>query len=264
MSFAGKTIIVTGAASGIGAETTRQLKALGAKVIGMDINDSGHNADEHIHVDLSDPASIEVAAAQVKEPVDGLANIAGVPPSLGQVKVVQINFMGLVKLTECLVSKIADGGAIVNVASLAGAGWPNNLENVKQLIALESFDDVAGYVEDKNIVNDGLTSDAAYPHSKEAVIVWTIKNAARWSDRGIRMNVVNPGPVETPIIGDFIASFGEAAAKDIEDGGGAGKPEGIAPSIVFMLSEQANWISGAALPVDGGVYAKIQGGIFEL
>lgn len=262
MSFSGKTIVVTGAASGIGAETTRELKALGARVIGMDINDSTNNADEHIQVDLSNPASIEAAAEQLQGPVDGLANIAGVPPSLGQTKVLQINFMGLVKLTECVAPKITDGGSIVNVASLAGAGWPNNLENVKELLSLESFDDVPAYVEAKGIVNDGLASEAAYPHSKEAVIVWTLKNFARWADRGIRMNVVNPGPVDTPILGDFLASFGEAAAKDIEDGGGAGSADGIAPAIVFALSDDAKWINGASIPVDGGVFAKIQGQIF--
>lgn len=258
MSFSGKTIVVTGAASGIGAETCRQLKALGARTIGMDIQDSSDNTDEHVPVDLSDPASIVSATEQIRAPVHGLANVAGVPPASGPLKVLQINFTGLVRLTECMAGKLADGASIVNVASLAGMGWPNNLDNLNELLSLNGFDEIPGYIERKNIVADGLSSDAAYPHSKEAVIVWTLKNFERWADRKIRMNVVNPGPVQTPIIDDFMKSFGEAAARDVEEGGGAGKPEHIAPAIIFALSDEAVWLNGAAIPIDGGVLAKKQ------
>ncbi|MGB5600238.1 MAG: SDR family NAD(P)-dependent oxidoreductase, partial [Thiothrix litoralis] len=113
-----KTYIVTGAASGIGAETTRHLQAQGAKVIGVDRNEAV-DADSFFQVDMSDPTSIDALVAGLPEGVNGLANIAGVPPTAPAPVVMKVNLVGLRHLTNALSPKMADAASIVNIASLA-------------------------------------------------------------------------------------------------------------------------------------------------
>ena len=264
MSFSGKTVVVTGVASGIGAETARLLKAAGAKVIGMDRNETRENVDQFIQLDLADPASIDAAVAQVESGIDALCNVAGVPPTPGPEVVLKVNFIGLRHLTEAIVDKLNNGASIVNVASLAGVKWVQNIETVRAGLKMASNDDVKGFVEQHNIVADGIHSSAAYPFSKELVIAWSIKNANRWADRGIRVNVISPGPVDTPIIGDFVKSFGAHADDDIENAGGAGTVGGIASAIVFLANDSSAWINGQNIGTDGGLQAKMIAGAIGL
>ncbi len=78
-----------------------------------------------------------------------------------------------------------------------------------------------------------------------------------WRDRGIRMNCVSPGPVETPILPDFLETLGEGAAEAAKVMDRPGRPEDIAPVIAFMCSDASNWIRGANIPVDGGMYQHV-------
>ena len=81
MSLQGKRIVVTGAASGIGAASAKLLREKGAYVIGVDRNDASAYCDEYVKVDLANEESIQAAAAQIGGHIDGICNIAGVPPS---------------------------------------------------------------------------------------------------------------------------------------------------------------------------------------
>ena len=81
MSLESKKIVVTGAASGIGAETVKTLKAQGATVIGVDRNEPKENVDQYIKADLADPDSIAAAVETVPSGIDALCNIAGLPPT---------------------------------------------------------------------------------------------------------------------------------------------------------------------------------------
>lgn len=122
-----KTFIVTGAASGIGAETTSYLQAQGAKVIGVDCN-KAPNADSFFQVDMSDPASIETLVARLPDGINGLANIAGVPPTAPAPVVMKVNLVGLRYLSNALIPKMADAASIVNIASLVGFSWQKSLD----------------------------------------------------------------------------------------------------------------------------------------
>ena len=73
----------------------------------------------------------------------------------------------------------------------------------------------------------------------------------------IRMNCVSPGPVETPILPDFLETLGERAAEDAKIMDRPGRPEDIAPVIAFMCSDGSSWIRGANIPVDGGMYQHV-------
>lgn len=253
-----KKIVVTGAASGIGAETAKVIKAQGGTVIGVDRNETTANVDEFIQVDLTDKAAIDAAVAKING-FDGLANIAGLPPTLPAKMVLTVNWVALKYLTESLVGKMNQGGSIVNVASLAGAGWPNAVDSVKDAIANMTFDNIEDFIS-RYEVDDARS----YFYSKEILVVWTMLNRWTWRDNGIRMNSVSPGPVDTPILKDFLATLGERAEEDMKVMDRAGLPTDIAPVIAFLLSDGSGWIRGTNVPTDGGMFSHIQENMFGL
>ena len=250
MNLSGKKIIVTGAASGIGAETAKEIKAQGAHVIGIDINTPEVALDQFIQADLSDPAAIETAVEAVPAGIDGLVNSAGLPPTKDRVSVLKVNFMGLRHLTEKLIGKMNYNAAIVNMASLAGCGWPETGDAIKALIALRDFDGIEALCDAQDIQNEGGRS---YFFTKETLVVWTMMNRWTWRGRGIRMNCVSPGPVETPILPDFLKTLGERAAQDMKIMDRPGRPDDIAPVVAFLCSDASGWIRGANIPCDGGM-----------
>ncbi len=252
MNLTGKTIIVTGAASGIGMESAKLLKQRGAHIIGMDRNEPSDHVDEFIQLDLMDPASIDGAIASVNDSVDVLCNIAGLPPTAPAVNVMTVNFVALRYLTENIINKVKDGGSIVNMASLAGVGWPEAVADINTFIEKASFDNVDSLCQELNI--EGPRS---YFFSKEVLVVWTFKNWNTWKDRGIRVNSISPGPIETPILPDFIETLGERAEEDMKVMGRAGKPEEIAPVVAFLCSDESGWVNGANISTDGGMNAHV-------
>lgn len=250
----GKTYIVTGVASGIGAETCRLLKEQGATVIGIDRNETD-TADQFFQADLSDPASIDELITNLPAGTNGLANIAGLPPTAPASLVMRVNLYGLQRLTNGLVPKMADDASIVNLASLAGFGWPNALEQSTAALALSMDDDVDDFCTSQGLDTD--ESGRSYFLSKEALIIWTMQNRWTWRDRGINMNCVSPGPVDTPILGDFIQTLGARAEEDMKVMDRPGTPQDLAPVVSFALSAHAKWFRGTNLTADGGMSSHI-------
>ena len=185
--LSGKTIVVTGAASGIGAKTAKLLKKQGAKVIGLDRESNVEYVDQYIKLDLLDKSTIETAIEKIDR-IDGLCNIAGLPPTFDRKSVMTVNFVALRFLTEGLLNKMNHGWSIVNVASLAGIGWPQSVEAIKDTLVNVNFDNVEEYCDKYDV--EGPRS---YFFSKEALLIWTMQNRWTWRDRGIRMNCVSPG-----------------------------------------------------------------------
>ena len=99
----GKTVIVTGAASGIGAATAKLLTERGASVIAFDRNPVTENCTQYIAIDLADEASIGAAVAQFDGKADALCNIAGLPPTMSPEMVLKVNVIGLQLFTEQMV-----------------------------------------------------------------------------------------------------------------------------------------------------------------
>jgi len=247
----GKTIIVTGASSGIGAATAKLVAEQGASVISVDIVASKNPVGKFFQTDLASQASIDQLVAALSPGAHGLANIAGLPPTRPASDVIKVNLVGLKYLTRQLVPKLADGASIVNLASLAGLGWPDAKETITASAAL-GFDDVLSFCDTHKL--EGARS---YFFSKEALIVWTMQNRWTWRSRGIRMNSVSPGPVDTPILKDFIETLGERAEEDMKTMDRPATPSDIAPVVTFLLSDEARWIRGTNVPVDGGMYSDI-------
>ncbi|CAB3799294.1 coniferyl-alcohol dehydrogenase [Pararobbsia alpina] len=247
----GKTIIVTGASSGIGAATAAFVASKGASVISVDIVPPANPVGQFVQADLASQDSIDRLVAHLPPGVNGLANIAGLPPTRPATEVIKVNLIGLKYLTRQLVPKLADGASIVNLASLAGLGWADTKEAIRASETL-SFDDVPDFCAAHKI--EGARS---YFFSKEALIVWTMQNRWTWRSRGIRMNAVSPGPVDTPILKDFIETLGQRAEEDMRTMDRAGTPADIAPVVAFLLSDEALWIRGTNVPADGGMYSDV-------
>lgn len=251
MSLSDRTYIVTGAASGIGRETSLELMRRGARVIGVDKDDADH-VDAFYRVDLVDPVSIDELVDRLPGGAHGLCNIAGVPPSEHGSLVLTVNTLALIRLTIALVPKLADGSSIVNLASMAGNGWRDHLDQVTELLDLRwgGLDDFVR----RHHLAEGARS---YFLSKEAVIVWTMQNRWTWRDRRIRMNCVSPGPVETPILDDFLETLGDRAQESVRNMDRFGRPSDVAPVVAFLLSDEAVWFRGANLTPDGGMGAHL-------
>ncbi len=251
----GKTIVVTGIASGIGARIGQLALSLGADVIGLDVNAPASPTGEFVRIDIASAAEIEAVVETLPNRVDALCNVAGVSGLSGAQKTLAINFYGLRALTEAVAPQLREGGAIVNVASIAGYGWRANLERAKAFVAAHGFPDIAALLAEHK-VPDG----EGYPLSKELLLLWTQQAAhqALYKARGLRVNAISPGPVTTPIFAEFRKLFGDPRVDDdIARVGRAGSAPDIAPAALFLCSDGARWINGANLPVDGGLEASI-------
>jgi NAD(P)-dependent dehydrogenase (short-subunit alcohol dehydrogenase family) len=256
----GMRCAVTGAASGIGDAVARVLARSGASVTSLDIKEPTARVDHHIPCDLSDPDSIGAAVEALGTAHDALVNVAGVPGTLPDDTVIKVNFLGLRLLSESLTPRLRDGGAIVNVASTAGWQWPERLPLLLEFVATASFDEGLAWFQ-----ANAPADVPAYFFSKEAVIVYTMRACQSAWARGIRVNSVSPGPVQTPILGDFEDSMG----KDTLDGvkaivGRHATPEDIAPLAVFLASPASRWVNGANLFADGGALGGVLSGVVAM
>ncbi|MGE0698619.1 MAG: SDR family NAD(P)-dependent oxidoreductase [Hyphomicrobiaceae bacterium] len=239
--FDGKSVIVTGAASGIGLAIVRQLTREGARVAGSDINSTllQKVADEigprfsPLTGDVTREADAEALVALAVEQtgrVDAAFNVAGGNKAGYLVDLAETDwdfvidlclkgvFLGMKHQARQMMRQ--GGGAIVNIASL-NAHVP-------------------------------MHAGAAYATAKAGVEMLTRNGALEWADRGIRVNAVLPGLVETPLTRPH---FQDPARLEAFKGripmGRPAQPEEIAAPALFLASSEASYVSGASLVVDG-------------
>lgn len=243
-SLEGKTILVTGAASGIGRATAIQCAEMGAKVLLVDLNEQGlkdsmtlmsRNDTEYRALDLTDlDKLIEMVGSLPK--LDGVASNAGIVLSLlakfsepkDMERIFKINTFSHINLIQQLIAqkKLNKGASIVFTSSMSG-------------------------------VYCGLAGGSLYGATKSAILGYTKALAIELAPRGIRVNTIHPGMIETPL------TAGTALSKELleEDAknyplGRYGKPEEIAYSIVYLLSDATVWMTGTQLLIDGGYSVK--------
>ena len=251
----GKTIVITGISSGIGARVGELAVSLGADIIGIDVNPPVRRLDAFIKADIGSPQGVAEIVQMLPERVDALCNVAGVSGTIGAARTLAINFYGLRELTQSLAPRLREGGAVVNVASIAGYGWRANLDRAMAFVSAPGFPDLGPLLAEHKVPDP-----EAYPLSKEMLLLWTMRAAHQplFKDRGLRVNTVSPGPVTTPILKEFRQIFGDPRVDDdIARVGRAGSAPDIAPAVLFLCSDGARWINGANLPVDGGLEASI-------
>ncbi|HEY1943526.1 MAG TPA: coniferyl-alcohol dehydrogenase [Roseiarcus sp.] len=255
----GKTLVITGISSGIGARVGELAVALGADVVGVDVKPPAAPLGTFVKADLASPQAIAELVEGLPRRIDALCNVAGISGVAGAAKTLAVNFYGLRALSEAVAPRLREGGAVVNVASIAGYGWRANLDRAKAFIDPPGFPDIAALLAEHK-VPDG----EGYPLSKELLLLWTMRAAHRplFRERGVRVNAVSPGPVTTPILGEFRQMFGDPRVDDdIARVGRAGASTDIAPAVLFLCSDGARWINGANLPVDGGLEASVNASV---
>jgi NAD(P)-dependent dehydrogenase (short-subunit alcohol dehydrogenase family) len=240
--FAGKTIIVTGAGSGIGRATATRIAHEGGRVIATDVVAERLDAlrselprleVEIVVGDVAASETIDVLVAAVGERVDGLANVAGImdaflPPSeiddATWGRVFSVNVTGPMRLTRAVLPIMigAGTGAIVNVASEA---------------ALRAS-----------------AAGAAYTASKHAIAGFTKSVAFFHGPQGIRANAVAPGAVSTNIEAPMRSEYAARRVGPIMQTTipPVAEPEQLAAAITWLLSDDSANVNGAVLPSDGG------------
>ena len=258
LGYQGKCVVITGAATGMGAAATARLVALGAEVHALDVAEIAAPVKQSIQVDLARADSIEAAAAKLPQRIDVLFHCAGVPgpPRLDAVATMVVNFIGLRHLTEQLVDRVADGGAIAAISSVAGMGWPKNLDNVRALLEVTDFAAARQWCVDHPDVANG------YLFSKQCIIYYAKALAVRLVSREIRVNTISPCPTDTPMLPDFHAQAGKEFLEEhfLAPVGRNATPEDMAGPLLFLGSRLAGFVSGQDLTVDYGYKAAVETG----
>ena len=261
-SYQGKRVAITGAYSGVGAATATLLKELGAsEIIALDIKPPEHSIDRYIETNMGDPDAVDAAAAQIDGPIDVLFNNAGIAATSAPGLVMRVNYLGLRRLSQALLPKLAQGGAIVNTASIAGGQWPSHLAQILELLAIEDWDESLAWIDaHAELVADG------YSFLKECVQVYTMASAKQTLAAGVRTNSVCPAPIDTPLMPDFRQTMGSGLIDwTVANAGGAmATPEDIGLTLAFLGSEAARYVNGVNLLVDSGFTAAMTTGQVDL
>jgi 3alpha(or 20beta)-hydroxysteroid dehydrogenase len=237
MSLEGKVVVVTGAARGQGAAEVEALAVAGATVVATDVlafeGDAGPSVVRR-QLDVTDPEGWTELASWLSAEYDGvhgLVNNAGVAARerLPHVtletwdRTFAINVTGPMLGIQALVPLMSPGASIVNICSVAA---------------------MAGH------------AAAAYTSSKWALRGLTRTASLELGARGIRVNAVMPGLVDTPLMASASPAFTEAALAEIPLGR-VGVVADIAPTIVFLMSDDSAYYNGAEIVIDGGLSAHV-------
>ena len=246
---------VTGAASGMGKASADRLRAAGHRVIGIDLKDT------EIVADLSTPQgrseAVRATLDRADGRLDGAVLAAGLGPTPGKEKLIaQVNLLGVIDLLVGWRPALAAAGnsKVVVFGSNSATttpGVPNSA--VKAFLAGDT---------DKGVARAGRIPASGpaftYAASKIAVTRWVRRTAVtpRWAGSGIRMNVLAPGAISTPLLDAQLESPLKRAVESFPvPVGGFGQAEQIAQWVEFMLSPAADFMAGSVVVVDGGTEA---------
>ena len=235
----GKVCVITGTASGIGAESARLFAEEGARVVGIDL-DPGAEGELTIQADVSDEDQVRAAFAQARGELgaDRRADEqrrASTPPTTARCwrpsleswqRVQDVNLRSVFLCCKHGIPHLleAGGGSVINVASFVA-------------------------------VMGAAVSQGSYTASKGAVLSLSRELGVEFAGRGVRVNALCPGPVNTPLLKELFAKDPERAAKRLVHipMGRFGEPEEIAKAALFLASDDSSFVTATAFLVDGGL-----------
>ena len=236
----GKVCVITGAASGIGAEAARLFAAEGARVVGVDI-DPGSAGELALQADVADEDQVRGMYERVREElgrIDVLFNNAGINPtddasvletSLEAWQRVQdVNLRGVFLCCKHGIPHLLDGGggSVINTASFVA-------------------------------VMGAAVSQISYTASKGGVLSLSRELGVEFARRGVRVNALCPGPVSTPLLQKLFADDPEKAARRLVHlpMGRFAEPREVAQAALFLASDESSYVTASAFMVDGGLSA---------
>jgi NAD(P)-dependent dehydrogenase (short-subunit alcohol dehydrogenase family) len=244
--FGGRVAVVTGAASGVGRATAHRIASEGGQVAALDISEEGaqRTVDEitsaggkaiALRTDVSDPESVATTMKEIVAqvgPPNTVCNVAGIGKFAHTVeasfddwqRILAVNLTGTFLMCQAALPHLLEnGGTIVNVASTAGIM--------------------------------GQPYSAAYCASKGGVVLLTKSLAVEYLERGVRVNAVAPGGVDTPMMGHFAPppDASKRLMAPLMTPMGFVKPEQVANVIAFLASDDGEYMTGAIVSIDGGL-----------
>jgi NAD(P)-dependent dehydrogenase (short-subunit alcohol dehydrogenase family) len=236
----GKVCVITGAASGIGAETARLFKEEGATVVGVDLAENSEG-DLALQADVADEGQVEGMYARAREEyghIDVLFNNAGISPP-DDVSVLDTSFEAWQRVQDVNLKSVflcckhgiphlldAGGGSVINTASFVA-------------------------------VMGAATSQISYTASKGGVLALSRELGVQFAREGVRVNALCPGPVNTPLLQELFAKDPEKAARRLVHlpMGRFAEASEIAAAACFLASDDASYITASTFLVDGGLSA---------
>jgi NAD(P)-dependent dehydrogenase (short-subunit alcohol dehydrogenase family) len=235
-----KVCVITGAASGIGAETASRFQEEGATVVGVDLNTDGVG-DLVLQADVTDPDQVEGAYRQARERfgrIDVLFNNAGISPS-DDASVLDTSLEAWQRVQDVNLKSVflcckygiphlveAGGGSVINTASFVA-------------------------------VVGAATSQVSYTASKGAVLALSRELGVEFARQGVRVNALCPGPVNTPLLQELFAKDPEKAARRLVHlpMGRFAEAREIANGALFLASDESSYVTAQTFLVDGGLTA---------
>lgn len=272
LGYEGKSVVITGAASGMAHTATELLLSLGAKVYAVDMNECDLPVVKTIKGDLSQKEAIDSVVNELPESIDALFMCHGMGIKPGREKLIQmVNFVGQRYMVEALLPRIVDGGSVTFISSTGGYGWEKNMGNVGAVLAAASFEDAEKWVDGHlDLFAEGSEGPDPYQFSKQCVSAY-VKSKTRskeFIDRRIRINAIGPSFTSTPLIKDFNMAVskdgseasGEQVMHDLflkSWNGRAGKPEEMGYPLVIIGSNLCSYMSGQVVYIDFGMTGEM-------
>ena len=225
-SYENKRVVVTGGATGVGAGLLEVLAEQGAAhVTVLDLKEPTGPHSTFMQCDLSDQVSV--------------------------------NYLALRALSEGLLPKMPDGGAIVNTASIAGGQWPTRLDMINEVLDLGGqWESTLAWLDSHDI------GTQPYAFSKELVQVYTMRSSRPTQAREVRTNSVCPAPIDTPLLKDFRETMTDKLIDwTVEQSKGRPvSPREVGLVLAFLGSDAAAYVNGVNLLVDAGFTAAMTTG----
>ncbi|MGZ4681187.1 MAG: SDR family oxidoreductase [Acidimicrobiales bacterium] len=243
-----RTAVITGSASGIGAAIRSRLEADGMRVIGIDLK------GQEIEADLSTAegraAAVAAALERSEGRIDALVPVAGLGPQIvDRALIVSVNYFGAIELLDALLPALQAGDAAAAVMMCSNSISMTPMPDPTLLDLMVADDEPAA-----RQASVGMDGPTVYAMTKLALGRAARRRVQAWGEAGVRLNLVAPGPISTPLL--------QATRDDAELGqyvdllpipiGRVGEPSEIAGPVAFLLGPDASNIHGAVLFADGG------------